>query len=58
MPSVTVLKEQMVRHKHRWSKPYRMGVVGFVKACRAKGCPKRMKAVHPEDLESVTLRKR
>jgi hypothetical protein len=48
----------MVRHKHRWSKPYRMGVVGFVKACRAKGCPKRMKAVHPEDLESVTLRKR
>lgn len=33
------------KHKHRWTKPYFMSTVGLVKACRAPGCPKRMKAV-------------
>jgi hypothetical protein len=35
------------KHKHRWTKPYFMSTVGRVKACKAPGCPKRMKAVKP-----------
>jgi len=35
----------MPKHRHRWSKPHFMSTVGWVKACKAKACPKRMKAV-------------
>lgn len=41
------------KHRHKWSKPYRMSTVGFVKACRTKGhCPQRMKAVSPEQMKA------
>lgn len=36
------------KHKHRWTTPHLMSTVGYVKACRAKGCPTPMKAVPPE----------
>lgn len=33
------------RHKHRWMPAHLMSTVGWVKACRARGCPTPMKAV-------------
>lgn len=38
-------RKPMPKHRHRWARPYLMGTVGWVKACRAKDCPRRMKAV-------------
>jgi hypothetical protein len=37
-----------VNHKHRWGKPYFITIVGWVKRCRAKNCPRRMKSVKME----------
>lgn len=33
------------KHRHRYGKPHFMSTVGWVKSCRASGCPRRMKAV-------------
>ena len=40
--------EKPPRHRHRYTKPRYLSTVGWVKACTAKACPRRMKAVHPD----------
>lgn len=46
----------MKKHKHRWTTPHMMSTVGLVKACRAKGCPIRMKAVKPKEVQGKVVK--